>query len=362
MQTQNAPAVRNQGKGALIAKFADKFGVDQDKLFGILKATCFKQPGGKGGQPAPDVTNEQMAALLVVADQYNLNPFTREIYAFPDKAKGIVPIVGVDGWARIMNEHPAMDGFEFRMSPESVKMDDDSKTCPEWVEAVIYRKDRSHPIVVREYLDECYRPAFKGKGDRGEYTVAGPWQSHPKRFLRHKALIQGARIAFGFAGVYDEDEGERIAQARVIDMSQGMGAAMDVAALPDTSAFDRLAEDMLSDAQFMQFVTETARASNCTVDALKVEAAKHWDGFVAAFQGWAKKSLEQATTTLDMPSQQETAKAAKPKSQPKEQAQAAQETYPCPERLDSDGNKVPVLTHVCVSCDSRPVCRPELSA
>ena len=31
--------------------------------------------------------------------------------------------------------------------------------------------------------------------------------------LRHKALIQCARIAFGFAGIYDEDEGQRIREA-----------------------------------------------------------------------------------------------------------------------------------------------------
>lgn len=29
--------------------------------------------------------------------------------------------------------------------------------------------------------------------------------------LRHKAMIQAARIAFGFVGIYDEDEGRRIA-------------------------------------------------------------------------------------------------------------------------------------------------------
>jgi TRAP-type uncharacterized transport system substrate-binding protein len=31
--------------------------------------------------------------------------------------------------------------------------------------------------------------------------------------LRHKTLIQGARIAFGFAGIYDEDEAKRIIEA-----------------------------------------------------------------------------------------------------------------------------------------------------
>jgi len=52
-----------------------------------------------------EVTNEQMLALLVVADQYRLNPFLNELYAFPDKKGGITPIVGVDGWSRIINDH-----------------------------------------------------------------------------------------------------------------------------------------------------------------------------------------------------------------------------------------------------------------
>jgi hypothetical protein len=38
----------------------------------------------------------------------------------------------------------------------------------------------------------------------------GPWKTHPKRMLRHKALIQCARLAFGFVGIYDQDEAERI--------------------------------------------------------------------------------------------------------------------------------------------------------
>ena len=31
--------------------------------------------------------------------------------------------------------------------------------------------------------------------------------------LRHKAMIQAARLAFGFTGIYDEDEAERIKDA-----------------------------------------------------------------------------------------------------------------------------------------------------
>lgn len=180
---------------SLVTKFAERFGVDGDKLLNTLKATCFKTK-----EPA---SNEQMMALLVVADQYRLNPFTKEIFAFEDKHKGIVPVVSVDGWARIINEHPQYDGIEFAYSDDAITLTG-GKLCPEWCEARIYRKDRTRPTVVREYLDEVYQPPRNG--------FSGPWQSHTKRFLRHKTLIQCARVAFGFAGIYDEDEAHRIIQ------------------------------------------------------------------------------------------------------------------------------------------------------
>jgi phage recombination protein Bet len=174
---------------SLLAKIAARYSVEPSKMLATLKATAFKG----------EVTNEQMMALLIVADQFKLNPWTREIYAFPDRQNGIVPVVGVDGWARIANEHPQFDGMEFVDGPT------DPKTgVPEWIEAVIHRKDRAHPTRAREYFVECRRNV-------------SPWQSHPRRMLRHKAMIQALRIAFGFGGIFDEDEAARIAEAGVIN-------------------------------------------------------------------------------------------------------------------------------------------------
>ena len=162
------------------AKLGESFGMEGDghELLQILKSTAFK------GQ----VTDAQMAALMVVANQYQLNPFTRELFAFPDKNNGIVPVVGVDGWSRIINSHPQFDGIEFEQNDESC-------TC------IIYRKDRNRPIKVTEWMAECKRNGM------------GPWQSHPRRMLRHKAMIQCARLAFGYGGIYDQDEAERIVEA-----------------------------------------------------------------------------------------------------------------------------------------------------
>jgi phage recombination protein Bet len=203
---QVAPAT----KPSLVQSFASRLGVEPEKLLATLKATAFKQPNGE------EITNEQMMALLVVSNEYGLNPFTKEIYAFPDKKNGIVPVVGVDGWNRIANDHAQFDGIEFKYADEMVAMDGAKAKAPAWCEVTVYRKDRSKPTVVREYLDEVYRPPFVGqKREGGTYKVDGPWQSHPKRMLRHKTMIQGYRAAFGFGGIFDEDEAQRIVEREV---------------------------------------------------------------------------------------------------------------------------------------------------
>lgn len=173
---------------------------DGADLIHTLKATAFK------GQ----VSDAQMTALLVVANQYGLNPWVKEIYAFPDKQNGIVPVVGVDGWSRIMNEHPQFDGIDFEQDAESC-------TC------IIYRKDRTRPIKVTEWMAECRRGT-------------GPWSSHPRRMLRHKAMIQCARLAFGFGGIYDQDEAERLVEAQPAVKHMGAAEVVAPAELPSWPA------------------------------------------------------------------------------------------------------------------------------
>lgn len=162
---------------------ASKFNVEPDKLLGTLKATVFK-----------GATNEELMALVVVANTYGLNPLTKEIYAFPAKGGGIAPIVSIDGWIRMTNDHPQFDGMEL-----DVEFDEAGK--PFAATCRIYRKDRSHPTSITEYFSECGRNT-------------DPWKQYPARMLRHKALIQAARVAFGFSGIYDEDEGKDVAGLR----------------------------------------------------------------------------------------------------------------------------------------------------
>ena len=194
--------VKIDGKPSLIATMAARFGVESDRMLTTLKATAFKG----------DVTTEQMMALCIVANQYGLNPWTKEIYAFPDKQNGIVPVVGLDGWSRLINSNHEFDGMEF-VDSETIIEDsstDDApkhKPCPSWIECRMYRKDRRVAIPAKEKFAECYRVPFKNSYGK---WVTGPWQTHTSRMLRHKAMIQAARLAFGFVGIYDPDEADRI--------------------------------------------------------------------------------------------------------------------------------------------------------
>lgn len=188
----NMPVTQLSTLSMNLAKKLD-LGIDGQDLIQTLKQTAFKG----------EVSDAQMSALLIVASQYGLNPWTKEIYAYPDKQNGIVPVVGVDGWSRIINEHPQYNGVEFKYSPETVTHK--GKVAHEWIECTLFRKDRDKPTVIREYFDEVCRTV----------NFQTPWDSHPKRMHRHKTLIQCSRVAFGFSGIYDEDEAERIIEKEI---------------------------------------------------------------------------------------------------------------------------------------------------
>lgn len=172
-----------------LVKLADRLNVDGAELQNIILNTIM--PAGK------QVTQEQFVSFISVANEYKLNPLTKEIYAFPSKGGGIQPIVSIDGWLKIINQHPDFDGMEFKDNA-----DDNGELIS--ITCRIYRKGRSHPTEMTEYMSECSRPT-------------DTWKQWPSRMLRHKATIQAARYAFGLSGIIDPDEAERYQESGVIE-------------------------------------------------------------------------------------------------------------------------------------------------
>ena len=133
--------------------------------------------------------------LLGAARTHGLNPLNREIFMIAN-ATDAPPLiaVGVDGWAKIMNAHPQFAGMMFSESTEQ------ANGIPLWIECEIHRHDRVVPLKVREYFEES----------RSEHLA---WLTHPRRMLRHKCMVQCARLAFGLSGIYDTDEALRIRES-----------------------------------------------------------------------------------------------------------------------------------------------------
>ena len=154
----------------------------------------------------------EIITFLAIAKQYRLNPITKEIYAFANRG-GVQPIVSIDGWLKIINSHPDFDGMEFRDT-----LDDSGALRA--VTCRIYRKDRTHPVEMTEYMDECKRNT-------------DPWRQWPNRMLRHKATIQAARYAFGFSGIADPDEAERTADAPRPAVAEVLASDEQIAELRD---------------------------------------------------------------------------------------------------------------------------------
>jgi phage recombination protein Bet len=146
-------------------------------------------------------TQADLDRLLLLAERLGLDPLNNEIYATeisPDSGKKsrIVFVVGVDGWSKIINSHPQFDGMKF---VESAPGDDE---LPLYFECTMFRKDRKVATSVREYMNEAH-------------TRQGAWVTHPRRMLRHKAMVQCARICFGLSGIYEPDEASRIEAAQL---------------------------------------------------------------------------------------------------------------------------------------------------
>jgi len=181
---------------SLFGRLGERYGVPPGNLLATMKDTVFNPGKDKNGAPKAPFSDTELVAALILAEQYDLNPFAREIYVARGEGGRLLVIVPVDGWSKIVNRRNDYDGVDFEhIEGEGGKL--------KAVTGRMYVKGRRRPVEVTEWMSECYRDT-------------GPWNSHPRRMLRHKAYIQTARIAFGLAGIVDDDEAERILDGDVI--------------------------------------------------------------------------------------------------------------------------------------------------
>jgi len=126
----------------------------------------------------PNLSINTRTITLQLITQHRLDPKADEIDLVQYEASQWQALITVNGWAKLINAQPAFCGIEFAESKEH------DGAIPRWMSCTIYRTDRVKPITVKEYLVEL----------KTEHPC---WQVMPRRMLRHRAMQQCARLAFG---------------------------------------------------------------------------------------------------------------------------------------------------------------------
>jgi phage recombination protein Bet len=218
--TAETSLARAGAQQTLIGTMAEKYGVDAGSFYNTITSTIFTAGKAKQGSEARPgrglpPTKEMVMTFLVVANQYDLNPFLKEIYPFIDGEGNLKIIIGVDGWIKVALRHRNYSGHEF-----ADHLDAEGKLYA--VTCSVYRNDRERPIKMVEYMVEC-------KGD------SEPWKRWPHRMLHHKAFIQATRYALGMGELVDEDELDRIRSVQTISHTIEEPRRISEAAIPPAS-------------------------------------------------------------------------------------------------------------------------------
>lgn len=155
---------------------------------------------------------EDLAFFLMIAQQYQLNPLKKEIYAtYQREQKGkewvekITPIVSIHGLRksarRAKNPTYAYTGKAELGFKENGDLD--SSTVP-----VFGRFENDNTIVkVGEYT-AYYDEFVKTKTDKdtGEAYATGKWKNAPRMMLTKCAEANAIRMSFDISGLYIEEE------------------------------------------------------------------------------------------------------------------------------------------------------------
>ena len=202
----------------LLHRYAERMVVPPEQLYSTLLKVIFKRSEG--------VREEELLAFLLVCEKYGLDPFLKEIYPTLTQKQGLLPVVSVDGWLRLLHRQDDFDGLSIEFSDEKTTVELVDRmagkyavTAPTKCRVAIHLKNKSYPVTIEEYFAEVVRPT-------------DPWRTHPCRMLRHKAVIQCIRVAYSFGGIYDADEAGAIAESVEREAQAAGFATQETNAIP----------------------------------------------------------------------------------------------------------------------------------
>jgi len=162
---------------------------------------------------AKDCTDNEFLLLMQLARTYQLDPFTKQIWAVKYGQNPAQIFCGRDGYLAIAHRSGKFDGME-----SGTRKDGDDLVG--WCK--VYRKDMSHPFEVEVYASEYS-------------TGKNLWRDKPRTMIQKVAEAHALRRAFSISGLYSPEEidtGDRPEPRYVSEVPPATPTACEVCGIP----------------------------------------------------------------------------------------------------------------------------------
>lgn len=183
LDTVIAATAKRQG---IVDGAAAMLGVEPKKLCNLLRNVWHTSQG------QPPLTDAEMFIGLSMIARYELDPVAKEVYVTRGK-KGLMTIVGIDGWVKILHRTSYFNGFT------QEKKYDGGKVVS--ITTMIYSKTHDYPFPYEALMKEYMRVA----GDVANIL--------PVHMLGIFSLRHAARLFVPLSGICMEEEA-RFAEGR----------------------------------------------------------------------------------------------------------------------------------------------------
>lgn len=267
-----------------IAEVAEKYSRSEEALLEYVRNHCFHELS------KPLVNSTHVLDLIRFVENHDLDLLSSHVTGVITNADLDV-VLNIDGWVALVNNHKSFDGVEFEYSEAKVTVDVSgyTVTAHEWIDTIIYRKDRSKPIKAREFLTENVK----------DFAY---WLNKTNRVLRHKSYVQCARLAFGLGELKDWDEVE--IGNRKEDSAKAVNTTFEVqptpldnpASIPEavnTRSDEKIDESQLQIMQFVDKILPGARKQNVLVTARNHLSSKYTGDELAFAQRYFDSQIQQ---------------------------------------------------------------------
>lgn len=169
--------------------------------------------------PDRKLTLDEYEFCMQIAKKYRLDPLTKQIYFFENTKTGAIqPVVGYDGFVKLVLENPMYDGHS------EIKYTYNQNGSIQTASMAMYRKDCRHSIPCTIYIKEFLPKYLKDDS---------PWKTRPAWMSYIRTFCQNARVAFGFSDIIDEEEARiRIELGLLGDKAEVVNDVCDTVAEP----------------------------------------------------------------------------------------------------------------------------------